>query len=224
MKTTAILLGTAALVASAGLANAGTITTVGHNKAPHHFAHNPTNRALKTLYDQTSNDSGIGIVSQNFESTFAAYDAAAADDFTVGKKWKVSEVDANGVYFNGYGPATSEDVTFYSSKKNKPSKVVAQFLNVSGTDDGFGSFVITLPKKGVKLTKGTYWVSVVANCSFTGGCGEWGWENQTTSEGTAAQWQNPGGGFGVCPKWDDENVCIPDGQGDHMFALKGKGK
>lgn len=219
MKMTSILLGTAAFVASAGIAVAGP-STVGHNSKGHH-GFKGVDRQLSVLYDQHGTDSGIGIVSQNFESTFAAYDAAAADDFSVAGGGKASEVDANGVYFNGYGPASSEDVTFYKNKKGKPGKVVKASLGVAGTDDGFGSFTIPVTKTKLKAGK-TYWVSVVANCSFTGGCGEWGWENQTTIVGTAAQWQNPGGGFGVCPTWDDENVCIPDGQGDHMFTIRGK--
>ncbi|HEV8692354.1 MAG TPA: hypothetical protein VGQ91_18760, partial [Ideonella sp.] len=36
-----------------------------------------------TLYDQNNDDNGIGIVSQNFEATFDAYDAQGADDFAV---------------------------------------------------------------------------------------------------------------------------------------------
>jgi hypothetical protein len=194
-------------------------------KAVHH--NHMGNRSLSVLYDQTSNDSGIGIVSQNFESTFAAYSSQAADDFTVpaGATWSVKEVDATGVYFNGSGPATSENVIFYKNSHGAPGDVVAEFDGVVGSDS-FGSFAIDLGK-GAKLKGGkhgkTYWVSVAANLAFTVG-GEWGWENQTTSEGNPAQWQNPGGGFGVCPTWGQENVCIPDGQGDHMFTLRGKSK
>jgi hypothetical protein len=174
------------------------------------------------LYDQSANDSGIGIVSQNFEASFDVYDAQAADDFTVpsGKTWKVTEVDALGVYFNGSGPAASEHVTIYKNKGGKPGAVVADYPALTGTDN-FGSFAIKLPK-ALKLKNGTYWVSVQANMDFGAG-GEWGWENQTTVEGKAAVWQNPGDGFGTgCTSYTTESVCIPDGQGDHMFILKGK--
>jgi len=55
--------------------------------------------------------------------------------------------------------------------------------------------------------------------------GEWGWENQTETVFAPAAWENPGGGFGTgCTTYQQENVCIPDGQGDHMFTLKGKSK
>jgi hypothetical protein len=221
-KMTTILLGTVAAVALAGTASAG-VTVVHHGKVPvaHHA---PINRANTVLYDQHGTDSGIGIVSQNFESSFDAYDSQAADDFTVpaGAKWKIKEVDATGVYFNGSGPATSETVTFYKDKHGRPGKTVGSFTATGA--DSFGSFQIDLGAgQAVRGGSGgrTYWVSVVANLDFFAG-GEWGWENQTETVGNPAQWQNPGGGFGVCPTWGDENVCIPDGQGDHMFTISGK--
>src|SRR5262245_60984616 len=69
------------------------------------------------LYNQNDDDNGVGIVSQNFETSLDAYDAQAADDFVVpdGHSWQVKEVDVTGVYFNGPGPAVSENVTFYKS-------------------------------------------------------------------------------------------------------------
>jgi len=214
------------LAASAVLALTGGAFAAGHPGATHHgmakqFAHSPTNRGLHVLYDQNDSDDGIGIVSQNFESSFDQYDAQAADDFTVsGGKWKVKEVDVTGVYFNGSGPATSENVTIYKDKNGHPGKVVSA-QTVTGSDSGFGSFV--MPIDTVKLKPGHYWVSVQANLDFFAG-GEWGWENRTTDNGDPAQWLNAGGGFASgCTDWGQENQCIADGQGDHMFTLKGKG-
>jgi hypothetical protein len=196
-----------------------------HHAKAHQLSKSAVNRASSVLYDQSSNDSGIGIVSQNFESSFDIYDSAAADDFTVpkGSKWTVSEVDAFGVYFNGSGPANSEHVTVYKNKRGLPGKMVADYAELSGTDS-FGSFVIALPGHGLKLKAGTYWLSVVANLDFSAG-GEWGWENQSTVEGMAAVWENPGDGFATgCTTWTTETTCIADGQGDHMFTLRGKSK
>ena len=177
------------------------------------------------LYDQSANDSGIGIVSQNFETTFDAYDAQAADDFTVpaGQVWRVTEIIAIGVYFNGAGLARDENVTFYKGKKGgRPGKILHQANAVMGMDNGLGTFTIKMP--WFQFWPGTYWVSVQANMDFLVG-GEWGWENQTTSEGTAAVWENPGNGFATgCTTYTTETTCIPDGQGDHMFAIKGKAK
>ncbi len=221
-KMTTLLLGTVAAVALAGSASAS-VTTTHHGKAPG-FHHAPVNRANSVLYDQNGTDSGIGIVSQNFESSFDAYDAQAADDFTVpaGAHWGVKEVDVTGVYFNGSGPARDETVTFYKNSHGHPGAVLGTFTAAGA--DSFGSFVIDLG--GKQALKGghngkTYWVSVVANLDFLAG-GEWGWENQTSTVGNPAQWQNPGGGFGICSTWGAENECIPDGQGDHMFTLRGK--
>jgi hypothetical protein len=220
--TKTVLFATAAVLALSvgGVASAAKPVSVSLHHAKAHTLKG-ANRAAGILYDQSSNDSGIGIVSQNFESSFDIYDAAAADDFTVpkGSKWKVTEVDAFGVYFNGSGPARDENVTFYHDDHGSVGAEIASYT-VAGTDS-FGSFTIPIHK--TKLKKGTYWVSVQANLDFSAG-GEWGWENQTTVEGNAAQWENPGDGFGTgCTSWTTETTCIPDGQGDHMFTLRGAG-
>jgi hypothetical protein len=55
------------------------------------------------VYSQNGTDSGIGIVSQNFESSFDIYDAAAADDFVV-KKAKIVEV------YNGFNGCKDMDI------------------------------------------------------------------------------------------------------------------
>ncbi len=171
-----------------------------------------TDRALQVLYDQTSNNSGLGTSSQN--SGGSAY-SAAADDFVVpkGSTWIVREVDVTGAYFNGTG-AASESVTFYADRKGKVGDMVAQFDDVAGTDNS-GSFNIALGKKGVKLKSGHYFVSVVANMSFD--LGEWVWENQTTTEGDPAMWESPGS---KCPTWAVERKCV-NSPGDQMFVLKG---
>ena len=207
------------------LASLPLVATAGPSASFHGQAQAPAHVNPDTvLYDQTSNDSGIGIVSQNFESTFNAYDAQAADDFTVPANtvWNVTEVDVIGVYFNGAGLARDENITIYKSKKHLPGAVVFT-SEIAGTDNGTGSFNIMIPKTKLKGgASGTqYWVSVQANMDFLVG-GEWGWENQTTSEGTAAVWENPGNGFATgCTTYTTETTCIPDGEGDHMFVLKG---
>ncbi len=180
-------------------------------------------RELTVLYDQTSNASGFGTISQDF-SDDEAYSSAAADDFVVpsGKTWKLKEVDIPGTYFNGSGPANSEDVTILQDKKGKLGKVIAQFTNVVGTDNN-GSFAIPLGKKGVKLKSGHYWLSVVINMPFLN-YGEWFWENQTagTTEGDPAMWENPGDGYGSgCTTWTPETKCVLSPLGDQMFVLKG---
>jgi hypothetical protein len=190
-------------------------------------------RGKAILYSQNSNDSGGAVLSQNFTSgSFASYDSQSADDFVVpaGHKWAISEVDVTGVYFNGSpgGPASSEHVFFYKDAAGLPGTPIKDCNNLVGKEISPGSFNITLPKGcRAKLAAGTYWVSVQINMSFVSGAGEWGIGIQTTQEGNPAAWQNPGGGFGVCPTWGNQFKCTGDygptipGH-DDLFALKGK--
>ena len=142
MKKTLFLAAAAAFAMSAQAAGPGATSAGTGAKA------SPGNSPLATLYDQNSDDNGVGIVSQNFEATFDAYDAQGADDFTVpsGKVWTVTSVQATGVYFNGAGPCDSVNVTFYKNKNGKPGGVVADHQGVTGNfasgwtlsfDDGF---------------------------------------------------------------------------------------
>jgi len=228
MSKTVLLAAAAAFALTAGGASAAQRPAIGaHGNTPVGVFH--VAKGAKMLYNQNSGTNGEGVVSQNFTSgSFSpTYNAAGADDFVVPKKatWTVTEVDVSGLYFNGYGPATSENVTFYANSNNLPGKAVkgGTFTNLKGKDSS-GSFTISLGKKGVKLKSGTYWVSVVANCSFEGGCGEWGWDETTAIHGNNAVWQNPDGGFGVgCTTWTEVGTCIGY-NGDFAFDLQGKAK
>src|SRR5262249_51187394 len=148
-----------------------------------------------------SGDSGIGIVSQNFETSFDAYDSQSADDVAVPANtiWKVKQLLVTGVYFNGPGPAVSENVTFYRNKRGLPGTLLKQYTGLVGTDNGTGSFTIKLPTNA-RLSGGTtgksYWVSVQVNMDFNTG-GEWAWESSTNAPGNPDVWQNPGDGFGT---------------------------
>src|SRR4051794_34629977 len=59
------------------------------------------------LYDQYNNPGTLSTLSQQF-GDFPTYTSQTADKFAVpgGQSWSISEVDAQGVYFNGPGPAT----------------------------------------------------------------------------------------------------------------------
>jgi hypothetical protein len=226
-----IVLATAAILAC-GLASAAPIAAShGHPGAPAASSLATTSPPHTTvLYSQNGTDSGIGIVSQNFESSFDVYDSRAADDFIVGRKAKITEIDVVGVYFNGSGLAASENVTFYKNKKGLPGAVLADLPNLPGTDNGTGTFWIPIsPQALPRCCRPPMWVSVQANMDFNppgiASSGEWGWENQTTVVGAAAAWENPGDGFGTgCTTYTTETSCIADGQGDHMFTIKGKAK
>ncbi len=224
MKKT-VLLATAAMLAMSvgGIASAAPqhpkMAISGAKAAK--FAHSPTDRKTTVLWDQNSDDSGSAASSQNFETSFDVYDDQAADDFVIpkGATWKIKEVDVTGQYSIS-GPADSENVFIYKNKKGKPSgDPIGSYLNLKGKDNGAGSFVIKIPKAKV-LKKGTYWLSVQVNMDFNPN-GQWYWEDTTTLQnGNPAQWQNPGGGFGVCPTWTLESTCVGSGL-DHLFTIKG---
>ena len=221
--TKTVLLTTAAVLALSvgGVASAATPSL----SSGHHAAKSlPPHSAAAVLYDQNNNDGGTGVTSQNFESSFDVYDNQGADDFTVpaGTTWKITEVDVTGVYYNGSGPAVSENVTFYKNNHGLPGAIVAEQDNVAGADS-FGSFAISIPKTKLKGgTKGkTYFVSVQVNMDFTNG-GQWGWEDRSVQSGNGAAWQNPGGGFGTsCSTWGTMESCLGFGP-DLMFTLRGK--
>lgn len=215
--TKTVLLAGAAAFALSGVAYAGAAHPSLAGKSAFKITF-PLKHAPKAACSQRDNDNGIGIVSQNFESSFDQYDAQGADDCTLKNDvTKVKGVIADGIYFNGSGPADSFDVVFYKNVKGKPGAAVKTCAGASYVDTGFGSPDV---KCKAKLKKGKYFVSVVANMNFSVG-GEWGWNTNNTVRGGNSQWQNPGGGFGTsCTSWDDTTTCIPSGEGgDFSFAL-----
>jgi hypothetical protein len=196
---------------------------------PNFFGGHDLGKALKgakLLYNQNSNGDGDAVGSQNFTSgKFPSSDDAGADDFVVPKKtkWKITEVDVTGYYYNGTGPAASLNVIFYKDDHGVPGKAVKKgtFTNLVGGDAN-GSFAITLPGHGLTLKPGTYWVSVVANCSYTGDCGEWAWELSPDIHGSQPMWEKPASTT-RCITWTPIETCFGY-PGDLEFALRGKAK
>ena len=162
------------------------------------------------LFDQYNNAGTLSTVSQDFEPANAAFSAFLADDFIVpaATTWTVTGVDAQGVYFNGPGPAVNFNVFFYANSGTLPGTVVATRLANSYT--GGASPVITLTSP-VTLSAGTYWVSVQARMDFTP-AGEWGWTDRTVTSNSPAAWENPGAGFGTpCTAWGARGAtCLID--------------
>jgi hypothetical protein len=176
--------------------------------------------AADACYAQRDNDNGIGIVSQNFEPDFDAYDSRGADDFSLDSACSILEVDTDGEYFNGSGPADSFHVTFYRNNlHNKPGRRVSNQNLLSYTDEGLGSPEITLDRE-VTLAAGVYWVAVKANMDFSTG-GEWGWNTNNTQRGGPGQWKNGGNGFNTgCTTYQPVLECIASGEGpDFSYSL-----
>ena len=214
----------AVLLASTILATAASAAPVPTHKGPPAPARPRGDRALTLLYDQTSTPSGIGVVSQNFEASFDAYDCMAADDFIVpeGAVWKIKEVDITGTYFDGSGPSRAQSIVFYKTARHLPGKEIVRFDGMEG-DDHLGSFVIDLGK-GVRLRPGHYWLSAQSTQDFISG-GEWGWEASSVRFNARSAWRNPGGGFQTdCTDWGVEFRCLNFDKSevaDHLFALRG---
>jgi hypothetical protein len=185
-------------------------------------------KGVTVLYNQNSNvnwnDGGIN--SQNYTSgILTSLDCAAADDFVVpkNKKWTVTEVDITGIFYNGSGPATSENVVFYKDDHGKPGKAVRQGTFQLDGADSDGSFVIGLPGRGLSLGPGRYWLSVVINCSFYGGCSEWDWATTYDIHGDQGMWERPKAGD-ICSTWQPIPTCLGGSPQDFMFELRGKAK
>jgi hypothetical protein len=177
------------------------------------------------LVNRIGNPGTYSILSQTFtDSGFDIYDSQLADDFavpsTLTKGWIVKGMRAVGIFFNGSGVCDSETVTIYNDAAGLPGSVVA---TRTGAGTLSGSATYTLPiNPAIKLQKGkTYWASMVCTMAFSVG-GEWGWSTRIDQSGNTAKWQNPGGGFGVCPTWADMDTCTGiTGEPDVQFALVG---
>jgi hypothetical protein len=202
-----VLAGCAALIATTAMAASDSAILV--HKQAHRFVAKSA-PGSQTLYDQNMDPSGIATLSQ------------AADNFSIpeGHTWIIKEVDVTGVYFDGSGPADSENVSFYKDRHGQPGDLVVNCADQNGTGDGLGSFSIVLSKAcNAKLKGGrTYWVSVTANMDF--GNGEWGWELTSDTHATRSALWHP---TRTCAAARAPGNCA-EYVGELMFALKGKDK
>jgi hypothetical protein len=198
----------------AGTANAASGPSASHSGTSAATIHGPD----AACFSNMGGDTGVAIVSQNFEAAFDAYDAAGADDVKLRRRCAVHHIDVAGQYFNGSGPAASETVTFYKDASGSPGAVI-KTQTVTGADTA-GSFSIPLSTVKLRGHK-TYWVSVQANLDFSVG-GEWGWENTTDAKKLPAMWENPGDGFATgCTTWGNMQSCLGGTAPgpDFMFAI-----
>jgi hypothetical protein len=200
-------------------ASANRAPSASHVSTSHGATFQPTK--LGTCIDQSDNDNGVGIVSQNFEAANDAFDSRGADDFKLKKTCQVKMVMVYGTYFNGTGPAASENVTFYRDMAGVPGGVISNQKNLTGEDDGLGNFTIDL-KSPVGLRAGKYWVSVQINMDFGVG-GEWGWNTNNKQRGNPGVWRNKGDGFATgCIHYTALTTCIDAGEGpDWAYMLHG---
>src|SRR5438093_2452117 len=173
------------------------------------------------LYDQYDNAGSNATFSGTF-TDFTGFDSDLADDFVVpgGQTWNVDSIDADGVYFNGGGPANSFNVFIYSDSGGLPGTQVYSTTNQPWVQSG-STFTVTLSPAAV-LSAGTYWIEIQANMTFAVG-GQWGWTDRTVQSNSPAAWQNPGGGFGVCLTWGQRGTTcgIDPGVPDQVYRING---
>jgi hypothetical protein len=171
------------------------------------------------LYDQYDNAGANATLSATFDD-FPTFSSDLADDFVVpaGQTWNVESIDADGTYFNGIGSAFDWNVFIYADNAGLPGAQVYSTLNQPVTVNGT-TFTVNLTPAAV-LTAGTYWIEIQANMNFATQ-GEWGWTDRTVQSNSPAAWQNPGGGFGICPTWTVKTLCVPTVDPDQVFRLNG---
>ena len=90
----------------------------------------------------------------------------------------MQSIDADGVYFNGTGPATDWNVFIYTDNGGIPGTQVYSTLHQPVTQVGT-TFTVNLAPAAV-LASGNYWIEIQANMTF-GTQGEWGWTDRTVS-------------------------------------------
>ena len=216
----------------------------GHSQLPTVFSRPTRVRALPilpwwkfpagVLYDQLNSPGTNSTISQEFPD-IPGFTNLAADDFLVpaDQTWNITEVDVQGDYFTGSGPADNFNVSFYQDSGGLPGMEIYTATGQSYVNNA-GVFEITLANPAV-LTAGTYWVSVQAHMSLT--TAEWAWTNRTMQVNNKAAWENPGGHWfpppscvpgcpmpcPMCITWGVRECCTgsPAGEPDQMFRLIG---
>ncbi|MGH8174620.1 MAG: hypothetical protein ACREPX_15880 [Rhodanobacteraceae bacterium] len=177
------------------------------------------------LYDQSGTVFN-GAPSQNFSSTYDAYDNASADDFVVtdAAGWDVS---AFNLQITIGDPATATyDVNVYPNAGTLPgASTTCSYSALSGVVVGGTSLSVALPSV-CHLDQGTYWVSVIANLDFAVG-GQMFWSDVDPSIpalNSPGVFQNPGDGFGTgCTSWAPLATCggsSPVGGGSNNFLFQ----
>jgi hypothetical protein len=147
-------------------------------------------------------ENGFAVSSQNFESAYDAYESVGAQSCSLDSaRARIRGIVVIGTYYDGLGPADSMSITFYGDEAGIPGAVLTS-QTVSGTAvSNQGAFDLPLAPFTIRRAEHrTFWFSVQANMSFERS-GQWGWWATPIAHGVPDQWENPGGGFGLCSTW-----------------------
>lgn len=174
---------------------------------------------LAVLYNQYDNSGTVALSSQNFEAVYDAYDNQLADDFNVpaNTMWKITGMGVQGTVLADQ--PKSFNVFIYTDDgvpAGMPGTLRITRSNLSYTLNGTDQYrikvspAINIPPSG----NGRHlWVSAQANLDFLPNGSQWYWTDRLVVSNMPAKWQNPNGGFGICPKWDSFANCF-GGQND----------
>ncbi len=184
----------------------GPVHQTAHFKYPNHSS--PSGSTV--LYDQ-SGTAEIGFPSQNFESSYDAFDSAGADDFVVSDAngWDVSAFNFQ-ILGTGDPTLANWTINVYPDAGGLPgASTVCSYNAIPGVLDGSLSSVSVALPSTCHLDPGTYWFSEVAELDFAvGGQVFWMADSRSPTPGADLAWENPGDGFGLgCTTWTDNASC-----------------
>jgi hypothetical protein len=172
------------------------------------------------LYDQRDNGASTFVSSTRWgDPAYKAGSALGADDFIVpqGETWLISAVDVDGDLGN-QTRIESKNLAFYLDAGGLPGERIASYHR-HGTPGIRGDFKVTLPRPGLTLTAGTYWVSVQANL-WNPDIDEWYWHTRSVQSNNPGVWVQPH--RPTCNHWMPTTQCISSAGPDWMFALEGR--
>lgn len=165
--------------------------------------------------DFVTNSFLTGPNSQDFEEEFDEFDTQAADDFMITADGTICQIEISGEFFAGSAGFTADPdgmviMEIWDDAGGLPGTMIysESFNGASVTDSNNIGIFTLVPTGGPELVAGTtYWLSIVAQLSFTLG-GQWGWNVSDDGFGNFWAWQNPGDGFGFgCTTWSDGMTC-----------------
>ena len=159
----------------------------------------------ETLVWRYGNDQGL--LAQDFEAQYDAYDSEGAADFSVPRRqrWSISVIRVPGVYQTTYqqvlitnvptslkGPAASVSARLYTDAGGRPGTEVP--LPAFSVEDSYGTFTLTLSSP-ISLGTGRYWVRFQPRMDRL--YGGWFWNTAWDFDGGWSVWRNPGDGYGT---------------------------
>lgn len=146
---------------------------------------------------------------------FPDFTSIAVDDvFFSGDAGLICSIDIEGRYTEGApglpgDPNGAVQLTIYKDDGGVPGAVHYEETFPGSVDaDGDANFTLE-PAQVIQATLNPdtrYWISVAVVMEFGLG-GQWFWGSAEDTNDNAALWQNPGGGFGVCPTWGTFADC-----------------